>query len=110
MQILCTCDEQPSLNDNYRHRFVVQVVDSRARTNADGALQQQARRQLEVFQSQIPGAHLQVIKTQSFSTSRWSHNQSNHLTEIPVKDFENLQVGSIVLKHNCHIFNNNCFI
>lgn len=73
----------------------LQVVDSRARTNADGALQQQARRQLEVFQSQIPGGHLQVIKTQSVSSSRWSNK--SELQQLPIKDFENLQVSSVCL-------------
>ncbi|RZC35124.1 microtubule-associated protein futsch [Asbolus verrucosus] len=73
----------------------LQVVDSRARTNADGALQQQARRQLEVFQSQIPGGHLQVIKTQTVSSSRWSNK--SELQELPVKDFENLQVSCVCL-------------
>ncbi|KAJ3643302.1 hypothetical protein Zmor_026024 [Zophobas morio] len=68
------------------------VVDSRARSNADGALQQQARRQLEVFQSHIPGGHLQVIKTQTVSSSRWS-NKSSDLQDLPIKDFENLQLS-----------------
>lgn len=75
---------------------LLQVVDSRARSNADGALQQQARRQLEVFQSHIPGGHLQVIKTQTVSSSRWS-NKSSDLQDLPIKDFENLQVSSVCL-------------
>ncbi|KAF5306192.1 hypothetical protein FQR65_LT07469 [Abscondita terminalis] len=46
------------------------VVDTRARTNADGAIEQQARRQLEVFQSNVPGGRLQVIKSHTLSSSR----------------------------------------
>jgi hypothetical protein len=98
MHILYVCNVMSNL-----HQMIIivivsllQVVDSRARSNADGALQQQARRQLEVFQSQIPGGHLQVIKTQTVSSSRWS-NKSSELQEIPIKDFENLQVSSVCL-------------
>lgn len=69
--------------------IIMQVVDSRARSGADGSLQQQARRQLEVFQSQIPGGRLQVIKTQTVSSSRWTNKSSS---SIETKDFENLQV------------------
>ncbi|KAK5644681.1 hypothetical protein RI129_005981 [Pyrocoelia pectoralis] len=47
------------------------VVDTRARSNADGAIQQ-ARRQLEVFQSSVPGGRLQVIKSHTVSSSRWT--------------------------------------
>uniref|UniRef100_A0A6P7GJ33 Uncharacterized protein LOC114337513 n=1 Tax=Diabrotica virgifera virgifera TaxID=50390 RepID=A0A6P7GJ33_DIAVI len=63
-----------------------QVVDSRARTDADGALHQSARRQLEVFSSEIPGGRLQVIKTHTVSSSKWSSSGSS-------KDFENLQLS-----------------
>lgn len=66
-----------------------QVVDSRARTGADGSLQAQASRQLEVFQSRAAGAHLQVVKTKTVSSSRWSGKS----TESPIKGFENLQVN-----------------
>ncbi|XP_044264575.1 uncharacterized protein LOC123011255 isoform X2 [Tribolium madens] len=84
-------DHWTANTNNSCHKYG-KVVDSRARTNADGALQQQARRQLEVFQSQIPGGHLQVIKTQSVSSSRWS-NKSADLQQLPIKDFENLQLS-----------------
>nr|XP_008192878.1 PREDICTED: uncharacterized protein LOC656219 isoform X1 [Tribolium castaneum]XP_015840211.1 PREDICTED: uncharacterized protein LOC656219 isoform X1 [Tribolium castaneum]XP_015840212.1 PREDICTED: uncharacterized protein LOC656219 isoform X1 [Tribolium castaneum] len=83
-------DHWTANTNNSCHKYG-KVVDSRARTNADGALQQQARRQLEVFQSHIPGGHLQVIKTQSVSSSRWS-NKSTDL-HLPIKDFENLQLS-----------------
>lgn len=73
--------------------FTFQVVDLRARTDADGALQQQARRQLEVFQSQIPGGHLQVIKTHTVSSSRWT-NKAAIGDGFGSKDFENLQVSA----------------
>ncbi|KAH1017916.1 hypothetical protein HUJ05_008504 [Dendroctonus ponderosae] len=65
-----------------------QVVDSRARTGADGSLQAQASRQLEVFQSRAAGAHLQVVKTKTVSSSRWSGKG----TESSIKGFENLQL------------------
>lgn len=77
---------------NATNIMLLQVVDSRARTNADGALQQRARRQLEVYQSQIPGGHLQVIKTHTVSSSRWTNKSSSSIND---KDFENLQVGKV---------------
>ncbi|XP_025832498.1 probable serine/threonine-protein kinase DDB_G0282963 [Agrilus planipennis] len=52
------------------------VVDSRARNDVHGAVQQQAKRQLEVFESNVPGGHLQVIKTHTVSSSRWTSNSS----------------------------------
>lgn len=72
----------------------LQVVDSRARSGADGNLQQAARRKLEVFQSQVPGGRIQVIKTQTVSSSRWS---SQGITNSTPKDnnqdvFEDLKV------------------
>ncbi|CAG9830037.1 unnamed protein product [Diabrotica balteata] len=70
---------------NSSHKYG-KVVDSRARTDADGALHQSARRQLEVFSSEIPGGRLQVIKTHSVSTSKWSSSGTS-------KDFENLQLS-----------------
>ncbi|CAH0554957.1 unnamed protein product [Brassicogethes aeneus] len=76
--------------------WLLSVVDSRARTDADGALQAQARRQFEVFQSQVPGGHLQVIKTHTVSTSRWSSNKGATTAKIAnggadTNGFENLQ-------------------
>ncbi|XP_050498949.1 uncharacterized protein LOC114337513 isoform X1 [Diabrotica virgifera virgifera] len=70
---------------NSSHKYG-KVVDSRARTDADGALHQSARRQLEVFSSEIPGGRLQVIKTHTVSSSKWSSSGSS-------KDFENLQLS-----------------
>lgn len=77
--------------------FTRQVVDSLSRTDADGALQHAARRQLEVFHSQVPGARLQVVKTHS--VSKWSNKGSLTSTTtlqdsggFGSKDFENLQV------------------
>ncbi|XP_072379555.1 uncharacterized protein [Diabrotica undecimpunctata] len=70
---------------NSSHKYG-KVVDSRARTDADGALHQSARRQLEVFSSEIPGGRLQVIKTHTVSTSKWSSSGTS-------KDFENLQLS-----------------
>ncbi|KAK4876253.1 hypothetical protein RN001_012675 [Aquatica leii] len=66
------------------------VVDTRARSNADGAIQQQARRQLEVFQSSVPGGRLQVIKSHTVSSSRWTsksptaseHKEITHFTDL----------------------------
>ncbi|KAB0795406.1 hypothetical protein PPYR_12245 [Photinus pyralis] len=57
------------------------VVDTRARSNADGAIQQ-ARRQLEVFQSSVPGGRLQVIKSHTVSSSRWT-SKSEHKDVAP---------------------------
>ncbi|XP_057656507.1 uncharacterized protein LOC130894015 isoform X2 [Diorhabda carinulata] len=69
---------------NSSHKYG-KVVDSRARTDADGALYQSAKRQLEVFSSEVPGGRLQVVKTHTVSTSKWSSTGNN-------KDFENLQL------------------
>ncbi|KAK9889525.1 hypothetical protein WA026_006879 [Henosepilachna vigintioctopunctata] len=69
------------------------VVDSRARTDADGGLRQQARRQLEVFQSQVPGGRLQVVKTHSVSSSRWSNKRVEEVNGDG-GGFEGLQVPS----------------
>lgn len=73
--------------------LLFQVVDSRARSNADGALQQRARRQLEVFESSVPGGRLQVIKSHTVSSSRWTSKPSviadaNEITQ----QFEDLNV------------------
>lgn len=65
-------------------------MDTRARSNADGAIQQQARRQLEVFQSSVPGGRLQVIKSHTVSSSRWTsksptaseHKEITHFTDL----------------------------
>lgn len=73
----------------------MQVVDSRARSGADGSVQ--AKRQLEVFQSQVPGGRLQVVKTHTVSSSsrKWtSSNATNRDTEDISKEFEDLQVGT----------------
>lgn len=73
------------------------MVDSLSRTDADGALRHAARRQLEVFNSQVPGARLQVVKTHS--VAKWTNKTSSVSTSIEdsggfgVKDFENLQVS-----------------
>ncbi|XP_045474191.1 uncharacterized protein LOC123680368 isoform X2 [Harmonia axyridis] len=75
---------------NSSHKYG-KVVDSRARTDLDGALRQQARRQLEVFQSHVPGVQLQVIKSQSVSSSRWTNKR---LEEAKGGDFEGLQIPS----------------
>ncbi|XP_044753638.1 uncharacterized protein LOC123313034 isoform X2 [Coccinella septempunctata] len=75
---------------NTSHKYG-KVVDSRARTDADGALRQQARRQLEVFQSQVPGGHLQVIKSHSVSSSRWTNKR---IEEAKGGEFEGLQIPS----------------
>lgn len=73
--------------------MLLQVVDSRSRSGADGSVQQQGRRQLEVFQSQIPGGRLQVIKTQTVSSSRWTNTSAIGLEAREIgQDFENLQV------------------
>lgn len=73
--------------------FFFQVVDSRARTGTDGSLQAQASRQLEVFQSRAAGSSLQVVKTTTVSSSRWSGKVEN-----PAKGlgFEDLQVFNIL--------------
>ncbi|XP_017775320.1 PREDICTED: uncharacterized protein LOC108561772 isoform X5 [Nicrophorus vespilloides] len=64
-------DQWTSNTANSTHKYN-KVVDSRARSGADGNHQQQARRKLEVFQSQVPGGRIQVIKTQTVSSSRWT--------------------------------------
>lgn len=53
-------------------------MDSRSRNLADGGLEQrQQTKQLEVFQASIPGGSLQVIRSQSVtSTSSSWHGQS----------------------------------
>ncbi|XP_066155749.1 uncharacterized protein [Euwallacea fornicatus] len=70
------------------HRYG-KVVDSRARTGADGSHQAQASRQLEVFHSRAAGSRLQVVKTTTVSSSRWSGK-----AEEPNKrlEFEDLQL------------------
>lgn len=75
------------------------MVDSLSRTDADGALRHAARRQLEVFNSQVPGARLQVVKTHS--VAKWSNKTSSVSASIEEgfgnKDFENLQVRKYLL-------------
>ncbi|XP_063220805.1 uncharacterized protein LOC134530123 isoform X5 [Bacillus rossius redtenbacheri] len=63
------------------------VVDCRARNAADGSLQQRHKKQLEVFQAQGPGGSLQVIRTQSV-TSTSSGKASPWLSPA----FDNLQL------------------
>ena len=73
----------------------IQVVDSRARNLADGSLQQRQRKQLEVFQAQVPGGSLQVIRTQSVtstSSSSSSWKATLHSDANVTSDFENIQV------------------
>lgn len=82
---------------NNRLIFVRQVVDSLSRTDADGALQHAARRQLEVFHSQVPGARVQVVKTHSIS--KWTNKTSPTKSiedsgTFGNKEFENLQVSN----------------
>lgn len=89
-----------------------QVIDSRDRSNPDGNIKERHRKQLEVFQAQTAASCLQVIRTQtiSSSSSRWSssssstpnkeilnsenkpNNLSSNLQNLN-RDFENLQVG-----------------
>lgn len=80
---------------------VVQVVDSRARNLVDGSVHQRQRKQLEVFQAQVPGGSLQVIRTQSVtstSSSSCSWRAPLHSdTNVPT-DFENIQVCIVLLK------------
>lgn len=78
--------------------FLFQVVDSRARTGADGSLQAQASRQLEVFQSRAAGARLQVVKTKTVSSSRWSGK--GEVPSIQALGFEDLQVR--ISAHSIH--------
>ncbi|PSN36251.1 hypothetical protein C0J52_21118 [Blattella germanica] len=66
-----------------------QVVDSRARNLADGSVQQRQRKQLEVFQAQVPGGSLQVIRTQSVTSTSSSRTVVHGNIS---SDFENLQV------------------
>ncbi|XP_076265570.1 uncharacterized protein LOC143199566 isoform X2 [Rhynchophorus ferrugineus] len=68
------------------------VVDSRARTGADGSVQQQASRQLEVFQSRAAGAHVQVVKTKTVSSSRWSGKLDAATRNLIEGGFEDLQL------------------
>ncbi|XP_075220425.1 uncharacterized protein LOC142323932 isoform X4 [Lycorma delicatula] len=56
---------------NSSHHFG-KVIDSRARNLADGSTEQrQQTKQLEVFQANIPGGSVQVIRSQSLTTSSW---------------------------------------
>ncbi|XP_074031805.1 uncharacterized protein isoform X5 [Leptinotarsa decemlineata] len=73
---------------NSSHKYG-KVVDSRARTDAEGGLHQSARRQLEVFHSQIPGGRLHVVKTHTVATSKWTNKDGGLLGGN--RDFENLQ-------------------
>ncbi|KAG5891382.1 hypothetical protein JTB14_020111 [Gonioctena quinquepunctata] len=68
------------------------VVDSRARTDAEGGLHQSARRQLEVFHSQIPGGRLHVVKTHTVATSKWTSKEGGGGLLGGNRDFENLQL------------------
>nr|CAD7440079.1 unnamed protein product [Timema bartmani] len=69
------------------------VVDCRARNTADGSVQQKQRKQLEVFQAQGPGGSLQVIRTQSITSSSSSKTTGwNRTPAITAPDFENLQL------------------
>ncbi|XP_074031802.1 uncharacterized protein isoform X2 [Leptinotarsa decemlineata] len=74
---------------NSSHKYG-KVVDSRARTDAEGGLHQSARRQLEVFHSQIPGGRLHVVKTHTVATSKWTNKDGGLLGGN--RDFENLQL------------------
>ncbi|CAG9760826.1 unnamed protein product [Ceutorhynchus assimilis] len=73
------------------HRYG-KVVDSRARTGVNGNLQAQASRQLEVFQSRTSGARLQVVKTKTVSSSRWSSTNKGDSTPIAALGFEDLKL------------------
>ncbi|XP_023718334.1 uncharacterized protein LOC111870354 isoform X2 [Cryptotermes secundus] len=71
------------------------VVDSRTRNLADGSVQQRQRKQLEVFQAQVPGGSLQVIRTKSVTST----NSSSTSWRAPLhsdinlpSEFENLQL------------------
>ncbi|XP_069703149.1 platelet binding protein GspB-like isoform X2 [Periplaneta americana] len=78
---------------NTSHKYG-KVVDSRARNLADGSVQQRQRKQLEVFQAQVPGGSLQVIRTQSVtSTSSSSSSWRGPPATAASTDFENLQLA-----------------
>ncbi|XP_066998145.2 uncharacterized protein [Anabrus simplex] len=71
------------------------VVDSRARNLADGSVQQRQRKQLEVFQAQVPGGSFQVIRTQSVTSTSSSSNSVNWRggAAAPGHNFDNLQLS-----------------
>nr|CAD7400067.1 unnamed protein product [Timema cristinae] len=76
-----------------RDSDISEVVDCRARNTADGSVQQKQRKQLEVFQAQGPGGSLQVIRTQSITSSSSSKTTGwNRTPAITAPDFENLQL------------------
>ncbi|RZF34484.1 hypothetical protein LSTR_LSTR011726 [Laodelphax striatellus] len=65
---------------NSSHHFG-QVVDLRARNRADGSQEQRRqKKQLEVFQASIPGGSVQVIRSQT-TTSSW-HGQSTTTSKL----------------------------
>lgn len=70
---------------------LLQVVDLRDRSGADGKIQQRQRKQLEVYRSQVPGGSLQVIRTHTVATSssKWSTSRDGS----DKSDFENLHVS-----------------
>ncbi|XP_039292047.1 uncharacterized protein LOC120353229 isoform X2 [Nilaparvata lugens] len=65
----------------YDVHFGLQVVDLRARNRADGSQEQRRqKKQLEVFQASIPGGSVQVIRSQT-TTSSW-HGQSTTSSKL----------------------------
>ncbi|XP_071050196.1 uncharacterized protein DDB_G0283697 isoform X2 [Onthophagus taurus] len=81
-------DHWTASTQNSSHNYR-KVVDSRARSRPDGHVQQEAKRQLEVFNSHVPGGRLQVIKSHTVSSSRWT---STSPSTNPI-EFDNLQLS-----------------
>lgn len=58
-----------------------QVVDRRARNLADGSKEEtQQTKQLEVFQAHTAGCSVQVIRSQTSTTSSWHNSTVSHVT------------------------------
>ncbi|XP_044015411.1 uncharacterized protein LOC122857353, partial [Aphidius gifuensis] len=62
------------------------VVDSRIRNSADGNIQQQARRQVEIYQSKEPGRSLQVVRASQWSSSKIKDIKNSEL--LTTKTFD----------------------
>ncbi|KAK6625556.1 hypothetical protein RUM43_005855 [Polyplax serrata] len=78
-------DHWNARTNNAAHNYG-KVVDSRERNAADGSLQERQRKQMEVFQTKVPGGSMQVIRTQTITTSskKWSSTSD--------KGFDDLQL------------------
>ena len=62
------------------------MIDSRERNNPDGSFQERQRKQMEVFQTKVPGGSMQVIRTQTVTTSskKWTSTNDKGFGDLEV--------------------------